>query len=205
MPDATADAVAPRFRRAESPTSGTDATAQVAAPRFRAAEPTSSGAGDAGRPTQDGSILAPRRRPVDIRRTPCIGICSTTYGDLVCRGCKRFAHEIVGWNRYHDSQRERVWARLHTLLGQSVRAVLAVVDDDRLLAAAQEARIAGAATLPLEVLAFQTMQALPLPLAALGLAAHEDELDTREAVRFVDREFHARSCAHYEMSFKTLA
>ncbi|MEC9132488.1 MAG: DUF1289 domain-containing protein, partial [Pseudomonadota bacterium] len=23
------------------------------------------------------------------RPTPCVGICSTTYGDLVCRGCKR--------------------------------------------------------------------------------------------------------------------
>ncbi|MEM9624509.1 MAG: DUF1289 domain-containing protein, partial [Pseudomonadota bacterium] len=34
------------------------------------------------------------------KRTPCVGICSTTYGDLVCRGCKRFAHEIVQWNAY---------------------------------------------------------------------------------------------------------
>ncbi len=28
-------------------------------------------------------------------RTPCVGMCSTTYGDLVCRGCRRFSHEIV--------------------------------------------------------------------------------------------------------------
>ncbi|MDC1160500.1 DUF1289 domain-containing protein, partial [Luminiphilus sp.] len=24
-------------------------------------------------------------------RTPCIGVCSTGVGDVVCRGCKRFA------------------------------------------------------------------------------------------------------------------
>ncbi|HBZ99754.1 MAG TPA: DUF1289 domain-containing protein, partial [Pseudomonas sp.] len=22
-------------------------------------------------------------------KTPCIGLCSTVYGDVVCRGCKR--------------------------------------------------------------------------------------------------------------------
>ncbi|MCZ6890305.1 MAG: DUF1289 domain-containing protein, partial [Gammaproteobacteria bacterium] len=43
-----------------------------------------------------------------MRRTPCIGICSTTYGDLVCRGCKRYAHEIVDWNRYTEDQRSRI-------------------------------------------------------------------------------------------------
>ena len=29
-----------------------------------------------------------------IKRTPCIGVCSTTYGDDICRGCRRFRHEI---------------------------------------------------------------------------------------------------------------
>ncbi|MCF8976542.1 DUF1289 domain-containing protein, partial [Pseudomonas edaphica] len=27
-------------------------------------------------------------------KTPCVGLCSTVYGDLVCRGCKRFHHEV---------------------------------------------------------------------------------------------------------------
>jgi predicted Fe-S protein YdhL (DUF1289 family) len=28
-------------------------------------------------------------------KTPCIGVCSTGIGDSVCRGCKRFAHEVI--------------------------------------------------------------------------------------------------------------
>ncbi|NCX93995.1 MAG: DUF1289 domain-containing protein, partial [Gammaproteobacteria bacterium] len=39
-------------------------------------------------------------------QTPCIGICSTVYGGDVCRGCKRFADEVVEWNGF-DSDRKR--------------------------------------------------------------------------------------------------
>ncbi|MEC7008614.1 MAG: DUF1289 domain-containing protein, partial [Pseudomonadota bacterium] len=31
-------------------------------------------------------------------KTPCIGVCSTGIGDSVCRGCKRFSHEVIHWN-----------------------------------------------------------------------------------------------------------
>lgn len=140
-----------------------------------------------------------------LRRTPCIGICSTTYGDLVCRGCKRFAHEIVGWNGYRDEQRELVWARLHALLAQSVRVYLRVVDEALLRRLAGEARVPDAATLPPDVLAFHAMRFRPLPLAALGLAAHDDGApETRDVMVAIDREFHIRSQAYYEASFKTL-
>ena len=38
--------------------------------------------------------------------TPCLGICTTTFGDEVCKGCKRFAHEIVSWTKYTQEERE---------------------------------------------------------------------------------------------------
>ena len=44
--------------------------------------------------------------------TPCLGICSTTFGDEVCKGCKRFAHEIVNWTKYSEEEREIVNNRL---------------------------------------------------------------------------------------------
>lgn len=60
------------------------------------------------------------------RRTPCVGVCSTTYGDLVCRGCKRFAHEIVDWNSYSDSQRAEITDRLESLRAGAVRLFLTI-------------------------------------------------------------------------------
>ena len=44
--------------------------------------------------------------------TPCLGICSTTYGDDVCKGCKRFVHEIIGWPKFSQDERALVNDRL---------------------------------------------------------------------------------------------
>ena len=44
--------------------------------------------------------------------TPCLGICSTTYGDDVCEGCKRFVHEVINWNKYNTKEKEVVNSRL---------------------------------------------------------------------------------------------
>ena len=44
--------------------------------------------------------------------TPCLGICSTTYGDDVCKGCKRFVHEVISWNKYSSNEKELVNSRL---------------------------------------------------------------------------------------------
>ncbi len=44
--------------------------------------------------------------------TPCIGICSTVYGDTVCRGCKRYYHEVIDWNTYSDQQKQAIFNRL---------------------------------------------------------------------------------------------
>ena len=46
--------------------------------------------------------------------TPCLGICSTTYGDNVCKGCKRFIHEVINWNKYTAIEKEVVNSRLET-------------------------------------------------------------------------------------------
>ena len=48
-------------------------------------------------------------------KTPCVGVCSTVFGDQVCRGCKRFHHEVIEWNGYTNVQKETVWNRLESL------------------------------------------------------------------------------------------
>jgi uncharacterized protein len=50
-------------------------------------------------------------------KTPCIGICSTTsVGDRICRGCKRFAPEVIEWNGYSDQEKRAVLQRLCLLI-----------------------------------------------------------------------------------------
>ena len=65
-------------------------------------------------------------------RTPCVGICSTTYGDDVCRGCKRFSFEVINWNAFNPEERESVWKRLEKLKSQIMASRLKVFDPIKL-------------------------------------------------------------------------
>lgn len=52
-------------------------------------------------------------------KTPCIGICSTTsVGDSICRGCKRFSSEVIDWNGYGHLEKRAVLQRLDKLVVQ---------------------------------------------------------------------------------------
>ena len=62
--------------------------------------------------------------------TPCLGICSTTFGDEVCKGCKRFAHEIVSWTKYSQEEREIVNDRLEKFKIQILQHRFAVTDEN---------------------------------------------------------------------------
>ncbi|NQX89525.1 MAG: DUF1289 domain-containing protein [Halioglobus sp.] len=61
-------------------------------------------------------------------KTPCIGVCSTGIGDSVCRGCKRFCHEVIDWNSYTELQKRAVDGRLSSFLSQCVSNKLRVRD-----------------------------------------------------------------------------
>ncbi|RKG51514.1 DUF1289 domain-containing protein [Acinetobacter cumulans] len=60
--------------------------------------------------------------------TPCAGRCSTVFGDAVCRGCRRFNHEVIQWNTYNPVQQTAVWKRLDTQLDQILVPMLPFAD-----------------------------------------------------------------------------
>ena len=62
-------------------------------------------------------------------RTPCVGICSTTYGDDVCRGCKRFIHEVINWNSFKPEEKEAVWKRLEQLKTLIMESKVSINDE----------------------------------------------------------------------------
>jgi len=140
---------------------------------------------------------------IALRRTPCVGICSTTYGDLVCRGCKRFAHEISGWNGYTADQRARVWHRLEDLRDAATRAHVAICDAQKLAAAARTLQLANDATQM--TCAYELLRRKSRSIATLGdvgLAAVADANADAVALRDrVDAEYLRRSVAVYERSF----
>jgi len=141
------------------------------------------------------------------RKTPCVGICSTTYGDLVCRGCKRYAHEIIQWNAFSAKQRSTIWQRLAELRDGATEELVTVTARDRL---AEECRSRGipaeqiektsTASLAYELLCRSLSQPQSLVNAGVRL---RDGLSPLDAVKSIDQAFLARSTAHYERAFKT--
>ena len=142
-----------------------------------------------------------------MRSTPCVGICSTTYGDLVCRGCKRFSHEIVAWNVYTDDQRERVWTAAAALRDAGTAAFVTVSDER---CCVRSAGIA-ASNCAQRVAAFAramnccgARRAIWRSVNDIGLVALDASRVEPIAVRdAIDTEFHLRSVAYYEHSFHT--
>lgn len=146
-------------------------------------------------------------------KTPCIGICSTTYGDLVCRGCKRFAHEITGWNGYAPEQRAAVWQRLRALQAGATRHFVDV-HDPAVLARALDVNmdandVDASALAAYDWLRRRAQVADSLvnmsEKAGLRLRGKIDGQRADAVLRLIDQEFYARALAHYERSFRTPA
>jgi uncharacterized protein len=142
-----------------------------------------------------------------LRATPCVGICSTTYGDLVCRGCKRFAHEIVAWNSYSDDQRARVWTRLLRLRDEATASFVAIDSVGSLRAAGRTAHLQRSRDMSLLTLSYELLRRRARAierLAEIGLRAVRDLPVDPIAVRdAIDAEFQLRSVAYFEHSFHT--
>ncbi len=137
-------------------------------------------------------------------KSPCIGICSTTFGDLVCRGCKRFSHEITGWNGYTEDQKRMVWQRLNRIRDESVRVYLRVTHPDQLRATAYT--IVDVSDQSLEYLALEVLRRTSIDPIDAGLQATitHSAKPRDELLNAIEQEFYLRSSAFYEHSFRAL-
>lgn len=138
-----------------------------------------------------------------IVKTPCIGVCSTGIGDAVCRGCKRFAHEVIHWNSYSPWQKQLIDQRLGGFLSQCVRNKMQVVDTAllvRQLAAQQISYNEGQDEYSwlyslLKAGATQIVAPEDFGFSVLAGSRNKALTDLRHEI---DQEFYLLSQAHYE-------
>lgn len=138
--------------------------------------------------------------------TPCIGVCSTGIGDVVCRGCKRFAHEVIHWNTYSDSEKQLIDARLDEFLSQVVGNKVQLFDVLLLERQLQALQIRYATHKHPHVWIFQLLRAGASQIndcTAFGFAlqsgfAAMPLTDLRDQI---DREFFVLSEAYYQRYF----
>lgn len=135
--------------------------------------------------------------------TPCIGVCSTGIGDSVCRGCKRYAHEVIGWNGYSQEQKHIIDQRLDHFLSQVVSNKLEVVDVALLKRQLDGQQIRYPAHRSPYVWAFELLRAGARQIRdpgqfGLALSPAYRDWDLVELREAIDREFYELSEAHFD-------
>ncbi|MCC5884736.1 MAG: DUF1289 domain-containing protein [Halomonas sp.] len=73
--------------------------------------------------------------------SPCVGLCSTTLGDAICRGCQRTDTEINEWMALSAHQRHERMAQLDALRERVAGQFLRVIDEACLEAQLRRYRI----------------------------------------------------------------
>lgn len=139
-------------------------------------------------------------------KTPCIGICSTGVGDSVCRGCKRFAHEVIQWNGYSDTERQAIMQRLDSLLESVVNARVQILDESKLKLQLREHHVRFGAEQSLSSLVYLALRSFggQLPsMAAVGckVQAPWQDLNVAQLKETIEATFYELSCAHYQRYF----
>ena len=136
-------------------------------------------------------------------KTPCVGICSTGIGDSVCRGCKRFAHEVIDWNAYTNEQRFIIAQRLESFLSQIVQNKIHIRDKKLLLAQIEHQQIQFKREQNPYCWVFDLLRAGASQIEDLSVYGLELQLGWRDVAlpqirESIDKDFYALSCAHYE-------
>ena len=63
------------------------------------------------------SVINTRSNPAS---SPCVGLCTTTTGDAVCKGCGRSLEEIREWNTYTDEKKVQIKERIREEKGHEL-------------------------------------------------------------------------------------
>jgi len=140
-------------------------------------------------------------------KTPCIGICSTTsFGDRICRGCKRFGFEVINWNQYSEQEKRAVLTRIDQLTSQRIATRFRIFSVEKLQQALDDYRF------------FYDRQMSPYcwlhnllqkrlyrisSLSELGVELMPDYVDVpvQQLLQDINEELFTRSEAHFERYF----
>ena len=140
-------------------------------------------------------------------RTPCIGICSTTsFGDKICRGCKRLSVEVINWNSYSEPQKQAVQARINQFTSQLMANKFRIVSQAKLEEVLQDLRIFYDPDLSPFFWLHQLLQKYLYrikTLSELGVELHVEfkDQDVRDVLLLINEELLVLSQAHFERYF----
>ena len=141
-------------------------------------------------------------------KTPCIGICSTTsLGDSVCRGCRRYSFEVISWNSYGSEEKIAVLTRIEKLVSQIFENKFHIQNENTLQSELERFNVPFDPQLSpycwLHNL-FKKRKDLVQNLSIFGVSVHKEFADVSlgQLISEVDSELQILSNAHLQRYFK---
>ena len=138
-------------------------------------------------------------------RTPCVGICSTTYGDEVCRGCKRFYFEVINWNKYDKDEKVAIWTRLESLKTQIIYSKIKKINSEKLSKKIAELDLKIKTDLNEYCQVFDLIKLVSESfedLSEFGISLNHECKNLEKLKKELEEELLALSEAHYSKYFK---
>jgi len=153
-----------------------------------------------------GAAFLLEGRSVAVVKTPCIGVCSTGIGDSVCRGCKRFAHEVINWNSYTEEERRVVMKRLDTLLSPLIQSRIVIKNEGLLIEQLTAQKVKMMPQLSIWSSVYEAIRSFGSQLKSLESIGCEMTYDWKDSTiaelkTALEEEFYQLSCVHYERYF----
>ena len=146
---------------------------------------------------------------MSIPKTPCIGICSTTsLGDNVCRGCRRYSFEVIKWNSYDPQEKTAVLTRIERLIGQILENKFKILSETTLKSKLKKYNVPLAPTLSaycwLHNLFKKNKDKIEnLKDYGVSVKTEFSKVPLDQLIANVDTELQLLSDAHLERYFKT--
>jgi uncharacterized protein len=142
-------------------------------------------------------------------RTPCIGVCSTTsLGDKICRGCKRFSQEVIYWNTFSETEKQAVQARINQFTQQLMANKFRIIAPQKLEQVLQDFRVFYDPDLSAYFWLHQLLQKHLHRLHSLEEIGVELQpqcrgRDVRDLLLVINEELQVLSEAHHERYFRS--
>lgn len=134
--------------------------------------------------------------------TPCAGKCSTVFGDSVCRGCRRFSHEVIHWNRYSLDEQKLIWQRLDSQLDQILLPLVQIRDEQALdeFLRSQQVRLLDNASSGRKIYhALRICQRKPACLARAGLSLTAEQV--QKTWQLFEQRIYSLAVASFELAW----
>lgn len=105
--------------------------------------------------------------------SPCIGFCSTTYGDDYCKGCYRHYQQVIDWEQLAYNDKKDFYLKVSKIVESVLKDAVEVIDRDKFLECCRCYQVEVQSDLPEQYHVMQLIQKASLQMDSIETGLHK--------------------------------